>query len=51
MRTLNLEQMEELKGGNAIGCAAGIIVVVGSLFGGFNPLGVIAGAAIIDNYC
>lgn len=53
MKTLDLNQMENLQGGvvSAWGCAAGFLIVGGSLLGGFNPLGVIAGAMVLDKYC
>jgi hypothetical protein len=52
MKTLDLNQMENLKGGlSAWGCAAGFLIVGSSLLGGFNPLGIIAGAMVLDKYC
>ena len=53
MKTLDLNLMENLQGGepNAWGCAAGFLIVGGSLLGGFNPLGIIAGAMVLDKYC
>lgn len=53
MKTLKLNQMEVLQGGEGqpLGCVAGLLVIGGSLLSGFNPLGIIAGAMMVDRYC
>lgn len=53
MKTLELNQMENIEGGVVSwwGCGAGFLIVAGSLASGFNPLGIIAGAMVLDKYC